>query len=79
MWVSKQEKVHCVYFNQMPAFTLQPVVSLCVGNRHAPREMASSELIDLTPSLPQHHLKTTNKSVKFETLKPFCLLFRTGT
>ena len=32
----------------------------------------------LTPSLPWCHLKTTNKSAKSETLKPFCLLFRTG-
>ena len=33
----------------------------------------------LTPSLPWCHLKTTIKSEKFETLKLFCLLFRTGT
>ena len=32
----------------------------------------------LTPSLPSCHFKTTNKSAKFETLKPFCLLFHTG-
>ena len=32
----------------------------------------------LTPSLPWCHLKTTMKSAKFETLQPFCLLFRTG-
>jgi len=32
----------------------------------------------LTPSLPGSHLKTTNKIAKFVTLKPFCLLFRTG-
>ena len=32
----------------------------------------------LTPSLPWCHLKTTNKSAKFETLKPFSFLFRTG-
>ena len=31
-----------------------------------------------TPSLPWYHLKTTSKSAKFETFKPFCLLFRTG-
>ena len=30
------------------------------------------------PSLPWCHLKTTNKSVKSETFKGFCLLFRTG-
>ena len=35
--------------------------------------------LTLTPSLPWRHLKTTNKSVKSETLKPFCLLFCTGT
>ena len=28
----------------------------------------------LTPSLPWCHFKTTNKSAKFETIKPFCLL-----
>ena len=33
----------------------------------------------LTPSLPRRHLKRTNKGAKFETLKSFCLLFRTGT
>ena len=32
----------------------------------------------LNPSLPWCHLKMTNKSAKFETLKPFCLLFHTG-
>jgi len=32
----------------------------------------------LTPSLPWCHLKMTSKSVKFENLKPFCFLFRTG-
>ena len=32
----------------------------------------------LTPSLPGCHLKTTNKAAKFETLKPFCFIFRTG-
>ena len=32
----------------------------------------------LTPSLTGCHLKTTNKSAKFQILKPFCLLFRTG-
>ena len=29
----------------------------------------------LTPSLPWCHLKTTNKSRKFEVLKPFCMFF----
>ena len=29
----------------------------------------------LTPSLPCGHLKTTNKNAKFETLKPFLLVF----
>ena len=29
----------------------------------------------LTPSLPWFHWKSTHKSVKFETLKSFCLLF----
>ena len=32
----------------------------------------------LTPSLPRCHLKTTDKNARFETLKPFCFLFRTG-
>ena len=32
----------------------------------------------LTPSLTWYHLKTINKSAKSETLKPFCLLFRSG-
>ena len=32
----------------------------------------------LTPSLPWSHLKTTNKSAKFETLRHFCLIFRYG-
>ena len=31
----------------------------------------------LTLLLPRCHLRTTNKRTKFETLKPFCLLFRT--
>ena len=35
-------------------------------------------LAGLTPSLPWCHLKTTIKSVKFETLQPFCFLFHTG-
>ena len=30
----------------------------------------------LTLSLPRWHLKTTNKSAKFETHKPFCFIFR---
>ena len=30
---------------------------------------------NLTPSLPWCHLKTTNNSVKFQTLKPFSFLF----
>ena len=34
--------------------------------------------LSLTPSLPWCHLKTTNKSVKSETLKPFCFRFCTG-
>ena len=32
---------------------------------------------DLTPSLPQCHLKIAIKCAKFETHKPFCFLFRT--
>ena len=32
----------------------------------------------LTPSLPWCHLKATNKRAKFETLRPFRLLIRTG-
>ena len=32
----------------------------------------------LTPSLPWGYLKTTHKSAKFETHKPFCLLFHAG-
>ena len=38
----------------------------------------SDLLQDLTPSLPRCHLKTISKSAKFETLKPFCLVFGTG-
>ena len=34
--------------------------------------------LNLTPSLPWCHLKTTIKSVKFETLKPSSFLFHTG-
>ena len=33
---------------------------------------------ELNLSLPRCRLKKTNKSAKFETFKPFCLLFRTG-
>ena len=33
----------------------------------------------LTPSLPWCHLKTTNKSAKFEILKPFRFIFWSGT
>ena len=33
----------------------------------------------LTPSLPRCHLKATDKKAKFDTLKPFRLLFRIGT
>ena len=29
----------------------------------------------LTPLLPCCHMKMTNRSVKFETVEPFCLLF----
>ena len=32
----------------------------------------------LTPSLPWYHLKTTSKSAKIETHKPFLFLFRIG-
>ena len=32
----------------------------------------------LTLSLPWCHLNTTHKSAKFETVKPFGFLFRTG-
>ena len=35
-------------------------------------------LTGLTSSLLWCHLKTTIKSVKFETFQPFCFLFRTG-
>ena len=35
-------------------------------------------ILDLTLSLPRCHLKTANKSVKFEILKSFCLPFRNG-
>ena len=34
--------------------------------------------VKLTLSLQWWHLKKTNKSVKYETLQPFCFLFRTG-
>ena len=43
----KQEKVHYVCISQMHAFTLHPVVSFSVGNRHTVQEMASLELITL--------------------------------
>ena len=43
----KQEKVHYVCISQMHAFTLHPVVSFYVGNRHTVQEMASLELITL--------------------------------
>ena len=33
----------------------------------------------ITPLLLCVHLKTTNKSAKYEILKPFLFLFRTGT
>ena len=32
----------------------------------------------LTPSLPAMSLENDPESAKFETLKPFCLIFRTG-
>ena len=34
--------------------------------------------LNLTPSLPWRHFKTTNESAKSETLTPFCLPFPTG-
>ena len=37
-----------------------------------------ARLSPFTPSLSLCHFKTTNESVKFETRKPFCVLFRSG-
>ena len=37
-----------------------------------------ARLSPLTPSLSLCHFKTTNESAKFETHKPFCVLFRSG-
>ena len=60
-------------------------VSLCT--RHSPRwkfgvppvSKATHQTILglLTPSLPWHHLKTSNKTAIFETLNCFCLIFHT--
>ena len=37
-------------------------------------KLVLSRLVPLTLSLPQCHLKMTNKNVKFEILKPFFIL-----
>ena len=41
------------------------------GSRRSTQGYTSDLLQMLTPSLPGCHLKATNKSAKFETLKPF--------
>ena len=51
-------------------------ISFPVGNKH--QKCTQSPYLLLTPSMPWCHLKTTNKSMKFETLKPFCFLFCNG-
>ena len=49
-----------------PGYSAQRCLAVCHSNW------------SLTPSLPRCHLKTTSKSAKFETCKPFYLLFCTG-
>ena len=53
-------------------------VCVCVCEGYASKCTVFKNRFVLTPSLPWCHLKTTNTSSKSETLKPFCLLFRTG-
>ena len=53
---------------QIPHYRLETVLRSCLFGYAAL----------FTPSLLWRHLKTANNSAKFETLQPFCLLFRTA-